>query len=61
MSDDGQERVVKTIRIERAVWDALGAAGRDVGMDRSALLRQLARWYVGVPGAQLPPRRIDAD
>lgn len=47
---------MKTIRIEQTVWDELGKAGENVGMDRSALIRQLVRWYVGIPGAQLPPR-----
>lgn len=56
VAGERQERVVKTIRIEPDVWDKLGVAAANVGMDRSALLRQLARWYVGVPGAQLPPR-----
>lgn len=52
----GEQRVVRTIRIEPDVWEQLDQAARNVGMDRSALLRQLARWFVGVPGAQLPPR-----
>lgn len=45
-----------TVLLEDDLWDALRDAGRSVGMNRSALIRQFCRWYVGVPGAQLPPR-----
>ncbi|RZT87546.1 hypothetical protein EV383_4471 [Pseudonocardia sediminis] len=41
------------------MWRDLGIAAQNVGMERSALIRQLVRWYVGVPGAQLPPRPSD--
>ena len=55
------QRVVCTVRIEKDVWEALEQAARNIGMDRSALLRQIARWCVGVPDAQLPPRSVEHD
>jgi len=44
----------RPIRVEDSLWDALGAAA---GMrKRSALVRDLIRWWLRIPGAKLPPR-----
>lgn len=47
---------LRSIRMEDDLWGALDAAATANGFDRSSLVRQLVRWYLGVPGAQLPPR-----
>jgi len=47
---------LRSIRMEPELWSALDSAAKSGGYDRSSLVRQLVRWYLGVPGAQLPPR-----
>lgn len=51
----------RPIRIEDSLWDALGAV---VGSrKRGALVRDLVRWWLRVPGAKMParpPSRRDA-
>lgn len=46
----------KSIRLEQELWDALGPAAAAVGNDRSGVIRQFVRWYLRVPGAELPQR-----
>lgn len=46
----------RTIRLEQNLWDALGPAALANGHDRSSVIRQLVRWYLSEPGAQLPQR-----
>jgi len=52
----------RPIRMEAALWDALGDV---VGKrKRGALVRDLVRWWLRVPGAKMPPRpplRRDTD
>ena len=44
----------RPIRIEDPLWDAVGAV---VGQrKRAALVRDLLRWWMRMPGAKLPPR-----
>ena len=44
----------RPIRVDGALWDALGEV---TGMrKRSALVRDLIRWWLRMPGAKLPPR-----
>ncbi|MEV4389103.1 hypothetical protein AB0J68_25890 [Micromonospora sp. NPDC049580] len=40
--------------MDEDLWAKLGEAAAAAGSDRSAILRELTRWYVGEPGAQLP-------
>ena len=58
MADEGDTNNTKarTIRMEDELWGPLGPAALTNGLDRSKLLRQFARWYLSVPGAQLPQR-----
>lgn len=57
MADEGGKNTkARTIRMEDDLWDPLGPAALTNGLDRSKLLRQFARWYLSVPGAQLPQR-----
>lgn len=51
----------RSIRLEQDLWDELNKAAKAAGYDRSALIRQLIRWYLGVPGAQLPTRPVADD
>lgn len=55
---DDSENISKprTIRLEQNLWDALGPAALANGHDRSSVIRQLVRWYLSEPGAQLPQR-----
>lgn len=46
----------RSIRMESSLWDQLANAATGLAYDRSALIRQLIRWWLGVPGAQLPQR-----
>ena len=44
----------RPIRVDDSLWDAVGAV---VGArKRSALVRDLLRWWLRMPGAKLPPR-----
>lgn len=55
--DEGKEtREPKTIRLEPSLWVKLGPAALSNGHDRSSVIRQLVRWYLTEPGAQLPVR-----
>lgn len=47
---------LRSIRMEDDLWSGLDSAATDNGFDRSSLVRQLVRWYLGVPEAQLPQR-----
>jgi len=52
----GRGTTRRTIRMDEALWQALGAAVAAAGTDRGAILKELARWYCRVPGAELPQR-----
>lgn len=57
MADEGGKNTkARTIRMEDDLWEPLGPAAMTNGLDRSKLLRQFARWFLSVPGAQLPQR-----
>ena len=48
----------RNLRIDDDLWDSFGEAIERASpeFDRSAVMRQLIRWYVGEPGAKLPDR-----
>jgi len=46
----------RPVRFSDQDWADLGAGAGEIGSDRSAVLRQLAAWWLGRPGAR-PPRR----
>jgi hypothetical protein len=46
----------RPIRIEPALWESFGGATAEQETDRSAVLREFIRWYVGETGAELPER-----
>lgn len=46
----------RAVRIDDETWTALGEATEAAGTDRSAVLRELARWWLRRPGAKLPAR-----
>jgi hypothetical protein len=41
----------RAIRLDDELWDGLGESG-----DRTAVIRDLVRWYLGLPGARRPRR-----
>lgn len=44
----------RPIRVDDDLWDAFGAI---VGVrNRSKVIRDFIRWFVGVPGAEIPQR-----
>lgn len=45
-----------TVRLHAAVLARLTAAAAALGMDRAVLVRELIRWWLEEPGAQLPDR-----
>lgn len=47
----------RPIRIDPALWEKFGQAVEAAGdSDRSTVLREFIRWYVGEPDAQEPTR-----
>ena len=46
----------RAVRIDDETWEALGDAATATGTDRSAVLRELARWWLRRPGAKMPAR-----
>jgi hypothetical protein len=46
----------RAVRIDDETWGQLGDAAAAADTDRSAILRQLAQWWLRRPGAKLPPR-----
>jgi hypothetical protein len=46
----------RTVRMDLSLWDALGRAAAAAGTDRAGILRALVRWWLGIPGAELPER-----
>jgi hypothetical protein len=46
----------RAVRIDDETWEDLGAAAASAGTDRSAILRQLAHWWLRRPGAKMPQR-----
>jgi len=38
------------------LWERFGAAAAAAGSDRSTVVRELIRWYLREPGAELPER-----
>ena len=46
----------RAVRIDDETWEELGGAAAAAGTDRSAVLRELARWWLRRPGAKMPPR-----
>lgn len=60
MAGDSENKP-RTIRMEQDLWDKLGPAAMANGHDRSGLIKQFVRWYLRIPGAQLPQRPDAAD
>jgi hypothetical protein len=50
----------RAVRIDDETWAELGAAADAAGIDRSTVLRELARWWLRRPGAKLPSRPGDS-
>lgn len=59
MAAEAGEARNRNVRFELELWTRLGEAAALAGYDRSGVLRQFARWYVGEPGALLPQRPTD--
>jgi hypothetical protein len=49
-------RTNRGVRLDDEDWDDLGAVGELLDRDRGWIIRQLVRWYLGRPGAELPER-----
>lgn len=47
----------RPIRVDQELWDAFGALVGD--RNRSAVIRDFLRWYIGEPGAEMPARPAD--
>lgn len=49
---------LKRLRVDDDLWTAFGqaAADHDPPLDRSVVLREFMRWYVGERGARMPRR-----
>ncbi len=53
---------LRKFRADDPLWNAFSAAvtdSPDPEADRAKVLRQLMRWYAGLPGAELPKRPAD--
>lgn len=46
----------RMVRFSDEDWEEFGALTQQEGTDRSAVLRQLARWWMRRRGAKLPDR-----
>jgi len=46
----------RSVRISDEDWADLDAAAKSAATDRGTLIKQFIRWYLGRPGAELPPR-----
>lgn len=46
----------RPVRLDEEDWEALGEAALAQGANRSAVIREFVRWYLGRPGAELPER-----
>lgn len=46
----------KPVRVDADLWERFGAAAEGQGTDRSALIRDFMRWYIGDPKAKMPRR-----
>lgn len=52
----GKGTARQTIRMDEDLWGRLGETAGRADADRSSVLRDFARWYVGEPGAEIPKR-----
>jgi hypothetical protein len=48
----------QTIRVDEDLWVKFGELTAAEGLDRSSVLRNFIRWYIGQPGAKPPVRRF---
>ncbi|WP_062434932.1 hypothetical protein [Herbidospora daliensis] len=53
----------QAFRVEPSLWEQFGQIAAMSGSDRAALLRAFIRWFLDMPGAELPtrPSRTDRD
>lgn len=58
VADESNWNITKhrSVRLEDNLWKRLKPAARAAGFDRAGVIRQFVRWYLCVPGAQLPQR-----
>ena len=49
----GRGTARQTIRVDETLWDEFGETAEP---DRSTVIREFIRWYVGQAGAKLPKR-----
>ena len=49
----------RQVRMDEATWQRLGAVAAERGTDRSAIIRDLVRWWLREPGARMPGRVAD--
>jgi hypothetical protein len=50
-----------TFSLESSAWAEFGECAAGFGRDRSAILRELVLWWMGVAGAELPERPVRTD
>lgn len=55
MSPNAPKTPPRQIRIGDT-WYDFDAAAKAQGTERAAVIRELIDWYIGEPGAELPPR-----
>ena len=46
----------RPVRLDDEDWEGLGEVAAAKGTNRSALIRDFVRWFLGRPGAELPER-----
>lgn len=52
----GRGTARQTVRMDEDLWEKLDTVAKELGTDRSALLREYARWAVREKGARAPRR-----
>jgi hypothetical protein len=45
--------------IPQDIWDEFGTATRKAGTDRSSVVHEFIRWWLGKADAELPPRPLE--
>lgn len=57
----GKGTPLRSFRLSEVIWERFGAAAKQAGSNRVAVLRAFILWYLGYPGAELPQRPEPAD
>lgn len=58
---DDNKTPTRPIRVPLDLWARFGEVAKQLGTDRSALLRDFMRWMARDPGAKMPRRPAQID